>query len=618
MIVGTAGHIDHGKSALVEALTGVHPDRLPEERRRGISLDLGFGHFEIGGGVAAGVVDVPGHERFVHSMLAGAAGVDVLLLVVAADAGVQPQTREHFDICRLLGLPQGVVALTKCDLASPQQRLAVRGQIAALVAGSFLEAAPVVEVSVRSGAGLAELRQALAAAAVGCPERDADAPARLPLDRAFTLPGFGAVATGTLLAGSIRPGDELLLEPGGERLRVRGLQVHGQPVAAARAGDRTAVNLAGIEAAALRRGQLLAEPGVFRPTTELDVALSLLPDAPELPHRARLHFHLQTAERIATLLWLEPPGFAQLRLAQPLVAAPGDRFILRQLSPPRTVGGGRVLDPHPAPHRRSGYAAAAIELRALAGADPVQALLGQVRRAGSEGLELASLSARLGRRTAEVAAMLAGLPVVRSAHPPAVLAADQMLRLEQGALAALAAFHARQPLLGGAPLDQLAPAGPPPPTPWLALAVERLRAAGTIEALPGSALLRLPGRAPVLSDEHQHLRDRLEAHFRQAGLAAPPLPQALAGFPQPAARPLLDLLLREGVLVACQPGWLVHAAALGELRAELARRKALQPRFSVPEFKQWTGLSRKSAIPLLEYLDRVRLTRRAGDNRELL
>ncbi|HUX67734.1 MAG TPA: selenocysteine-specific translation elongation factor [Terriglobales bacterium] len=623
MIVGTAGHIDHGKSALVEALTGVHPDRLPEERRRGISLDLGFGHFDLEG-VAAGVVDVPGHERFVRTMLAGAAGVDVLLLVVAADAGVQPQTREHFEICRLLGLPRGVIALTKCDLADEARREAVRGQIAGLVAGSFLEQAAVVEVSVRSGAGLAELRRALARAAAGCPPRAEAAPTRLPLDRAFAVAGFGAVATGTLLAGTLRPGEELVLEPGGPRLRVRGLQVHGQPAAVARAGERTAVNLAGIEAAALHRGQLLAEPGVFRPTAELDVALTLLADAPAVAHRARLHLHLHTAECVATLLWLEAPdggagrggeGLAQLRLAQPVVAAPGDRFILRQLSPPRTVGGGRVLDPRPEPHRRAQYAAAAAGLRALAGADAAQALLWQVDRAGPAGVELAELAARLGRRPAAVAAALEGLPAVRAAHPPAVLAAAAMATLEQAMVEALQAFHARQPLLAGAPLDQLA--APGVPAHWRALAIERLRAAGRLEAVPGTALLRLPGRAPTLSPQQRGLRQRLEAYYRQAGLAAPPLPQALAAFPQPATRPLLELLVGAGVLVACQPDWLVHAAALQKLRAELARRKPLQPRFTVPEFKQWTGLSRKSAIPLLEYLDRVRLTRRVGERREL-
>ncbi|HET9784042.1 MAG TPA: selenocysteine-specific translation elongation factor, partial [Terriglobales bacterium] len=276
MILATAGHVDHGKSALVEALTGVHPDRLEEERRRGMTLDLGFGHWQRGG-VPVGVVDVPGHERFVRTMLAGAAGVDAVCLVVAADAGVQPQTREHLAICHLLGLRQGVVALTKCDLASRERMATVQAQVAALVVGTFLADAPVLEVSAKTRAGIAALRQALEEAAAQAPARDAAGPVRLPVDRSFTLAGFGTVVTGTLLAGTVRTGDTLELAPVGARLRVRGLEAYGKAVEAASAGQRVAVNLAGIAAGEIRRGMELLEPDVFAVTRELDIVYEFLP-----------------------------------------------------------------------------------------------------------------------------------------------------------------------------------------------------------------------------------------------------------------------------------------------------------------------------------------------------
>ncbi|MGH9480519.1 MAG: selenocysteine-specific translation elongation factor [Terriglobales bacterium] len=615
MIIGTAGHIDHGKSSLVEALTGVHPDRLEEERRRGITLDLGFGHLDLGGGTAAGIVDVPGHERFVRTMLAGAGGVDVVLLAVAADAGVQAQTVEHFEICRLLGIAQGVVALTKCDLADAGRRQQVRREIAALAAGSFLERAAVVEVSARTGAGLDELRRALSAAVGRGSVRLPDAAMRLPLDRAFTMRGFGTVVTGTLLSGTLPAGAEVELQPAHRRLRVRGVQVHGRGVSAAQAGERTAVNLAGIEASELRRGMVLAEPEVFQPSAALDVALEPL-SRTSVAHRARVHLHLQTAETVATVLWLEAPDLAQLQLAQPVLAAPGDRFILRQLSPARTLGGGRVLDPHPPLHRRHDYTTAAGWLRELAAADAGQAILLRLRRAGGEGMGLADLGATLGLRPAEVTAWLKRLPaVVNATHPPAAILAAEQETLERRVLAAITEFHRREPLLPGVSLPGLGLEAAPR---WLALAAERLRAAGKLEAAPGTALLRLAGRATALSPEHAALRERLEAHFRAAGLSAPPLPQALTAFPQPAARQLLDALAREGVLVQCQPGWFVHAEALAAIRSWLTGRKAGHPAFSVAEFKQATRLTRKAAIPLLEYLDRQRLTRRVGDLREVI
>ncbi|MGH9416984.1 MAG: selenocysteine-specific translation elongation factor, partial [Terriglobales bacterium] len=481
MIIGTAGHIDHGKSALVEALTGVHPDRLPEEQRRGMTLDLGFGHLPLGPGMVAGIVDVPGHERFIHTMVAGAGAVDVLLLVVAADRGVQPQTEEHFELCRLLGLSRGVIALTKCDLADAARQAEVREQIARLAQGSFLERAPVVAVSARTGAGLETLRQALAAAAGAVQRRRMDRPCRLPVDRVFQMRGFGTVATGTLLEGTVRRGDELQALPGGARLRARRVQVHGEEVEEARAGERTAVNLAGDAAGALERGGWLAEPGVFEPTRAFDAELRWAAGVAPPAQRAQLRLLLHTAQAMATVHWLEAP-YAQLRLSVPLVAVPGDRFILRQLSPARTLGGGVVIEAQAERHRTAERAAAAGLLRALA-ADGGEAAGGalepRLQRAGAAGLRLVTLAAALGARAAELRRQLAAAGAALLDHPPAAMEAGAMAALEAEMLAALARFHREQPLEPGASLAQLRlPAAGPDAAAWQALAAERLRGAG--------------------------------------------------------------------------------------------------------------------------------------------
>ncbi|HEY4817735.1 MAG TPA: selenocysteine-specific translation elongation factor, partial [Candidatus Acidoferrum sp.] len=351
VIVGTAGHIDHGKSSLVEALTGTHPDRLEEEKRRGITIDLGFAFLEQDG-VRLGFVDVPGHERFVSNMLAGAAGLDLVLLVIAADESIKPQTREHFDICRLLGITRGIVALTKSDLVDADTAGLVRLEIEDYLRGSFLEGAPIIPVSTKTQTSLAELKKTLLAAALQVPEKNPARDFRLPIDRAFVIKGFGAVVTGTLISGSVGPGDEVQLFPGGQRLRVRGVQSGGKSVDRALAGQRTAVNLAGIEHTTLRRGMSLATPGKFRVTRRIDARLELLQSAPKMKQRARVHFHSGTSETVAEMFLsgskeLAPgqSAFAQFRLQDDVLVLAGDRFIVRQFSPVTTIGGGTVLDP---------------------------------------------------------------------------------------------------------------------------------------------------------------------------------------------------------------------------------------------------------------------------------
>src|SRR5215470_3558436 len=350
IIVGTAGHIDHGKSSLVQALTGTNPDRLEEEKRRGITIDLGFAFLELPG-VRIGFVDVPGHEKFVSNMLAGAAGIDLVLLVIAADESIKPQTREHFEICRLLGVKQGIIVLTKSDLVDEDTLSLAKLDVQEYVRGSFLESASIIPVSSKSGAGLAELKEQLAQSAAAVLGKDSAGMFRLPIDRSFSIKGFGTVVTGTLVSGGVAAGEEVELLPSVQRLRVRGLQSGGKSADRALAGQRTAINLAGIEHAAIKRGMVLAKPERFRPTRRVDIRLELISSAPVLKQRTRVHFHCGTFETVAEIRLHETEqlrggesGLAHLRLQEPTLVLPGDRFIIRQFSPVITIGGGLVLD----------------------------------------------------------------------------------------------------------------------------------------------------------------------------------------------------------------------------------------------------------------------------------
>jgi len=398
IVVGTAGHIDHGKSQLVRALTGTDPDRLREEKERGITIDLGFASLDLEDGTRLGFVDVPGHERFVKNMLAGVGGIDLVLLVIAADESIKPQTREHFDICRLLRVPRGLVVLTKRDLVEGDLLDLVRLEVREFVAGSFLEAAPVIAVSSRTGEGLGDLRAALGRAASEGPVREAAALMRMPVDRSFSIKGFGTVVTGTLLAGTIREGDEVVLLPRGLTARVRGLEAHNRATPQALAGQRTAVNLQGLAAESIERGDLLTVPGVLEPSHLLDVRLECLERAPAaIKDLARVRLHHGAAEIMARVRILEggavPPGgeaFAQLRLERPVAALPGDRFILRRYSPVVTIGGGAVLHNRP-PKLRAGAAAARERFARLADPDPATRLRVLVDDAREEGVDLAGL-----------------------------------------------------------------------------------------------------------------------------------------------------------------------------------------------------------------------------------
>jgi selenocysteine-specific elongation factor len=620
IIVGTAGHIDHGKTALVKALTGIDADRLEEEKRRGITIDIGFAHLQLTPALRLGFVDVPGHERFVKNMLAGVGGIDMLLFVIAADESIKPQTREHFDICRLLGIPQGIVALTKADLVEPDILELVRLEVDEFVAGSFLEGAPMVAVSSTTGAGLDELRGALQRVAAAVPEKSATGHFRLPLDRAFTVKGFGTVVTGTLIAGSVRKEQEVELYPTGRRLRVRGVQVYGAPAEQASAGQRTALNLADIEPSDLARGMVLGAPGVFRAATQLDCSLELLPSAKPLKHRAPVHFHAGTAEIEAQVRLLEgatvlKPGqraWARIVLQEPALLLPGDRFIIRMFSPVVTIGGGVVVDTAAVRYRKVDRVGE--RLRTLAEASVPERVALLVRES-KYGMGLADLVARSGLTEREVQTAAASAPLI-AFQQPQVWFADRawFQSVREKLVRTLREFHQKNPLLPGIPKQDLRGRELPDSPPFL---IDALLAQAREIAVEGENV-RLASHKLVLKQDEEQARGAIERAFEEAGLAVPALPDVLAksGVEASRARSLLQILLREKRLVKISDDLVFHQSAMGKLRAMVGAHKG--SRFNVGTFKDWTGISRKYAIPLLEYLDRERVTRREGDERLVL
>jgi selenocysteine-specific elongation factor len=613
IIVGTAGHIDHGKTSLVKALTGTDADRLAEEKRRGITIDLGFAHLQIAKDVRIGFIDVPGHERFVRNMLAGAAGIDLVLFVIAADESIKPQTREHFEICRMLGVQAGVIALTKADLVDPELLELVRLEVDEFVAGSFLESAPQIAVSSTTGLGLAELRTALEAAARKARQKSAGGLFRLPIDRSFTMKGFGTVVTGTMISGSLRREQEAELYPVGRRLRVRGLQVYGESADRARAGERTAVNLADIEPGEISRGMVLSEVGVLTPVRAFDARLDLLPSAKALKNNAPIHLHIGAAECEAEVRLLDkstslkPGGAAWVRitLREPALVLPGDRFIVRMFSPVLTIGGGVVVDIGGRKYKRGEDIAG--RLSALLTGDAVQRteLLVAER---PDGLTQAALTALTGLHE------IPRSPALLSAGTW-LIAASRVASLKEKLTAEVRAFHKANSLLPGIPKQDLKSRIVPTAAQEIfALLLE----SATSEVVADGDIVRLKTHRVVLKVDEEQARAGMEAAFETAGLTAPGVQDVLksSGLESARARSILQILLREGRLVKISDDLVLHSTACAQLRQTMADRRGRH--FSVPEFKDWTGVSRKYAIPLLEYLDREHVTVRDGDQRKIL
>ncbi len=635
VIVGTAGHIDHGKTALVRALTGIDTDRLAEEKRRGITIDLGFANLELSGQAGEklrlGFVDVPGHEKFVRNMLAGVGGIDMVLLIVSAEESIKPQTREHFDICRLLGIERGITVLTKSDLVDAETLDVVRMEAREFVKGSFLESGPMVAVSAKTGTGLEELRRAMASVAAEVHAKDAGAPMRLPIDRVFTIKGFGTVVTGTLIAGTVRKEQEVEVHPLGRRTRVRNVQVHGASAESAVAGQRTALNVASFAVEELARGMVLSEAGQFSPARRIDVRLELLRGVAPLKDRARVHFHAHSAETVATVSLFATladgekrsqleggaQAYAQLRLANPLLLLPGDRFIVRQFSPLVTIGGGVVLDCEPLAKRpireRVEF------LRKIEGGTLAEVLEARIARRRLGGLTPASAIGETGwtrgQLTQAVKDLTASKRVVQ--FHSVLLTADAVTQVEGLLLATANRFHDENRLVAGISKEELRERADLDAEVF-AGALDRLVAAKKL--VVAGEIAQVPGRGVAMKSEESESKRVIEDAFANAGLKVPALKEVLAGLKldRTRAQQVVTLLLRDKVLFKLSDDLVFHRTALDELRKQVGAAKAQSPKIDVARFKELTGLSRKYAIPLLEYLDRERVTRRVGDERVIL
>lgn len=647
IVIGTAGHIDHGKSALVHALTGIDPDRLKEEQERGITIDLGFAHLMIGD-VNVAFVDVPGHERFIKNMLAGVGGIDGVVLVVAADESVMPQTREHFEICRLLNVRTGIVALTKADLVDAETLELVTLEVKELVRGSFLHSAPVIATSVRTGSGLHDLRAALAALGEQDERRNALGPTRLPIDRVFSMKGFGTVVTGTLVSGTLAIDGDAVRLPNPRSVKIRGLQVHGQKQASVTAGQRVAVNLGGVDLEEIGRGDSIVLPGTFEPTRVLDAAIEMLPGARALRHGSRVRFHQGTKETIGrvsisgligpslngAMAASDPPvlpsevgpgrrALVRIRLESEAVLTRGDRFIVRAYSPPETIAGGQVLDPHAprlgirtiAGRRRLERMAAGL---ATSGHDDALSVLLEER--GGEGVPFSMLVTRLGWSPLDVPH-----EIERLEGQGAVVVAGESLvdagifrALTGRVVATLREFHRAQPLAEGMPREEVRArlfVRAPPQIFERALGV--LVNDG---AIVGRDRLALADHRVSLSTEEEDARRTIEGTFREAGLK-PPEPSSVAmtaGISPALFERIVGLLVRQKTLVRLDT-LLFHQEGLVRLKQEITEMKRRAPpgpvSLDVATFKERYGVTRKFAIPLLEYLDRERVTRRIGDKR---
>ena len=618
-VVGTAGHIDHGKSTLVKALTQIDPDRLEEEKRRGMTIDLGFAYMQLPSGRRVGIVDVPGHQRFLKNMLAGVHGMDAVLLVIAADEGPMPQTREHLAIVDLLGIEHGLVVLSKADLVDDAWLGLVRDDVAGLLAGTSLRWAPIIAVSSSTGAGLDELRSALdAELAKTAPRPDVGRP-RLPVDRSFAMAGFGTVVTGTLVGGALRQGAELAVLPAGRRVRVRGLQQHNRPVEEARPGSRTAVNLSGLDHSQVRRGDVLALPGTLPASRRLDARLAVLPGVQPLHHRQRLLMYHETAEVMIELTLLERDelrsgevGWVQLFATQPVVAVDGDRFILRVPSPAATVAGGVIVDSAPRRHRRRDQAVVT-NLAARERADPGTAAVLELAK-HPWGLVDAELAGRLGLTPARIGEILAPLLERGAVHRLASrwLTRDQWARSVSRVLSGLAAYHDAQPLRRGMPKEELRSRTGIPAELFgellAALAAER-----TVVERGGEVASAT--HRPALTSEQESAINAFVAELEVQPFNPPPLADLVRRHQLTPA--LLQYLVADGRVVRLNDDTAfarsAYEDAVQRLRVHLGEHKTL----TVAAARDVLGSSRRYVLPLLEWLDSQKITRRVGDDRIL-
>ncbi len=631
VILGTAGHIDHGKTTLIKALTGIDTDRLKEEKARGITIELGFAHLDLPSGKRVGVVDVPGHERFVKNMVAGAMGMDLVALVIAADEGVMPQTREHLEICQLLGVKRGIVVLTKLDLVDDEWLEMVQEDVRDFLRGSFLDGCPVVAVSSTTGHGLDELLRVLDSTVADIEPKSPSGPYRLPVDRVFTIKGFGTVVTGTSISGRLAVGDEIQVYPKGVTARIRGIQVHGKDCGEALPGMRTALNLQGIYREQITRGDVISTPGALRPSYLLDLAFLYLSSSDRpLKYRSPVRFHVGTAEVIGRVLFQGEellPGqhaYIQVKLEGPVAVLPGDHYVIRSYSPIRTIGGGKVL--HPLPRRRKRTRPDLwkdLELLDKGGAQDLISY--HLKHAGVRGLNLSELAIRSGlygkRLERELNRAVSSAQVIKLEMDKTVfLHADIYNSLKDSLLSYLESYHREKPLAPGLSKEELRSKvistwGPPK-------LFHRLLA-GLVksgEVVQDKDMVRLAVHQVALGEEGDRIRSEIEHIFRSAGMQPPSRNQVVEKFSsfKGSVQEIFDLMVTEGILVRLKEGLYFHSEVIARVKTAVVDFIREHGEMGVSDFRELTGgLSRKYMIPLLEYLDNQRITIRVGDKRRL-
>ena len=628
VVIGTAGHIDHGKTSLVKALTGTDTDRLKEEKERGITIELGFAELILGN-IHAGIVDVPGHERFVKNMLAGVGGIDLVMLIIAADEGVMPQTREHLSICRLLGVKTGLIVLTKTDLVEPEWIELVMDDIQDFVKDTFLEEKPIVPVSTHTGDGLENLKKALVEIAYQTPAKSETGIFRIPIDRVFTMRGFGVVITGTLFSGSVAVGEQIEVYPKTLQARVRGLQVHGESVEKSTAGLRTAVNLQGLERTEVFRGDIIGHRGELKTTYMLDVYLEHLGDAPRpLKTRNRIRFHAGTAEIMGRISLigrdvLEPGdnSFAQIRLEEPIVVLPRDRFVIRSYSPIITIGGGEILDIMPRKHRRL-RSSSIDHLKSLYQGDETERLLILLQDSRLNGVELTDLTGRLTLKPSDIEKTIQEL-----AAQGEVQIIDQVNffsmttahfnTAQKNTLTFLKKYHTENPLRTGAPKEEVRGKAGDINEKIFAAALKHLSESN--EIVENGAILRLASHSVEIDETLGEVKTKLEKIFKIAHFQPPSVEDAFSHSDgkDNSNQNALQILIDQGTLLRLKDNIIYHKNALNEAENLLKEHLSLNNEISAAEFRDLLGITRKHAIPLLEYFDTARVTLRVGDKRVL-
>ena len=627
VIIGTAGHVDHGKTLLVKALTGIDTDRLMEEKKRGITIELGFAHLDFDNGLQAGIVDVPGHEKFIKNMLAGAGGIDLAMLVVAADEGFMPQTVEHLEILSLLGIKDGLVVITKCDMVEPDWVEMIQEDIAGRVEGTFLEGKPVFQVSAYTGQGIPELRQALGELVRKVEEKSLRTPFRLPIDRVFSVDGFGTVVTGTLIEGAVNVGDPVEVMPEGLEARVRNLQVHGKDVDTAFAGQRVAVNLAGIKKAELDRGDTVAWPKSVRTTRMLDVRLRNVKNSQRtILAGSQVHLYHGSSVRLAKVVLLDrealQPGescYAQLRMTEDLAAKPGDRFVIRFYSPLETIGGGVILDDNPRRHKAGDQGVLdALAIKESGSGD--QRLIQAVAEGGSSLPALDKLAVQLNMDKEELGQALGGLCAAGKLLEPLpgrYLALSVLDGLWESCSALLEQYHKQNPLHAGMKVAEL--------RQKLLKAADQAVADAILAALVREGKLKRVAGRYALADFSVHLtkrqnsiKDRLMKQYSGYGLETPGLDEVYGGFEYKEltdCKQVVESLVSSGELVMLTPQICVHQDVYRDVCRKLCAYLAGHETIALADFRDLMGTSRKYALAVLEYYDKNKILKKEEDLR---